>query len=420
MRKSIKTLMDQVYNTPEAIEILQYYADRAHYSVVYDLIKGYSKLALEDLDFYNYNKDSYMVVVYEDFNRTKEIAPYDLSEVITTLGGNEKDHDHITMGEHEVIVFKGQPAITQFKEFINRTYFKRTPQKGSPMDSLFIISGPEVDSVEKLTESYDLAVNMLNHRFFCQANTHYIDYEAMSRGEYKFIGNDQINTSPTNTSVVFGKSLPESVDQLIIYIQTFQRKNIEAYMEKMSNDLFNSHQESYDLKILMADYLLRVKEKITSRYPELSAKLPGNGEIMRAIFERNFLYQITSYFNTQFETMMSFIGSSSSESVLDDIIGFINHNYADDLTLESISPLFGYNSAYLGKIFTKKTGVTFNSYLDSIRITQAKKLLTTENLKVYEVATRVGYSNVDYFHIKFKKYVGMSPAVFKKQNKDNA
>lgn len=412
--------MDQVYNIPEAKEILQYYADRAHYSVVYDLIKGYSKLALEDLDFYNYNKDCYMVVVYEDFNRTKEIAPYDLSEVITTLGGNEKDHDHITMGEHEVIVFKGQPAITQFKEFINRTYFRRTPQKGSPMDSLFIISGPEVDSVEKLTESYDLAVNMLNHRFFCQENTHYIDYEAMSRGEYKFIGNDQINTNPTKTSIIFGNSLPESIDQLIIYIQTFQRKNIEAYMEKMSIDLFNSHQESYDLKILMADYLLRVKEKITSRYPELSAKLPGNGEIMRAIFERNFLYQITSYFNTQFETMMSFIGSSSSESVLDDIIGFINHNYADDLTLESISPLFGYNSAYLGKIFTKKTGVTFNSYLDSIRITQAKKLLTSENLKVYEVATRVGYSNVDYFHIKFKKYVGMSPAVFKKQNKNDA
>lgn len=418
MRKSITTLMDQVYNIPEAKEILQYYADRAHYSVVYDLIKGYSKLALEDLDFYNYNKDCYMVVVYEDFNRTKEIAPYDLSEVITTLGGNEKEHDHITMGEHEVIVFKGKPAITQFKEFINRTYFKRTPQKGSPMDSLFIISGPEVDSVERLTYSYDLAVNMLNHRFFCQENTHYIDYEAMSRGEYKFIGHDQLNASHKNTKIIFGSSISESVDQLIIYIQTFQRKNIEAYLEKMSNDLFNSHQESYDLKILMADYLLRVKEKITSRYPELSAKLPGNGEIMRAIFERNFLYQIISYFNTQFETMMSFIGSSSSESVLDDIIGFINHNYADDLTLESISPLFGYNSAYLGKIFTKKTGVTFNSYLDSIRITQAKKLLTTENLKVYEVATRVGYSNVDYFHIKFKKYVGMSPAVFKKQNKE--
>lgn len=416
MRKSIKSLMDQVNNIPEAMEILQYYADRAHYSVVYDLIKGYSKLGLEDLDFYNYNRDSYMVTVYEDFSQIKNVTPpYDLGEVITALGGAETDHDHITMGEHEVIVFKGAPAITQFKDFLERTYFKRTPQKGSPMDSLFICCGPVVHDVNELTTSYNQALYLLNHRFFCTEDTHYIDYEAMIKGEYRFIGSST-GLDRVNSKKIFGDSLPDSVDQLLIYIQTFQRKNIEGFVTNISKELFSSSLESYDMKILLADFLLRAKEKITSRYPELSPILPGNGEIMRSIFDLNFMHQIIAYYNKQFDTMMSFIGSSSSESVLDDIIGFIDHNYADDLTLESISPLFGYNSAYLGKIFTKKTGVTFNSYLDSIRITQAKKLLTTENLKVYEVASRVGYNNVDYFHIKFKKYVGMSPAVYKKNN----
>ena len=34
-------------------------------------------------------------------------------------------------------------------------------------------------------------------------------------------------------------------------------------------------------------------------------------------------------------------------------------------------------------------------------------------LKVYEIAERVGYKNVDYFHKKFKKYVGVSPAEYR-------
>lgn len=87
----------------------------------------------------------------------------------------------------------------------------------------------------------------------------------------------------------------------------------------------------------------------------------------------------------------------------------------DNLKLETLAPLFGYNSAYLGKIFTKKVGKSFNSYLDRVRIEQSKILLEDETSKVYEIAERIGYKNVDYFHKKFKKYVGESPAEYRKQ-----
>ena len=111
---------------------------------------------------------------------------------------------------------------------------------------------------------------------------------------------------------------------------------------------------------------------------------------------------------------MNAVGSSSSESVLDDILHYITHNYRENLKLESIAPLFGYNSSYLGKIFNKKVGESFNSYIDHVRIDCSKKLLLENSLKVYEIAEQVGYKNVDYFHKKFKKYVGISPAEFRK------
>jgi two-component system response regulator YesN len=112
---------------------------------------------------------------------------------------------------------------------------------------------------------------------------------------------------------------------------------------------------------------------------------------------------------------MSATGNSSRDSVLDDILYYIEHNYASNIKLEGIAALFGYNSSYLGKIFNKNVGESFNSYVDQVRIKHAIELLVENKHKVYEIAEMVGYKNVDYFHKKFKKYVGESPAEYRKK-----
>ena len=108
------------------------------------------------------------------------------------------------------------------------------------------------------------------------------------------------------------------------------------------------------------------------------------------------------------------VGYSSGENVLDEVLYYIHRNYRENLKLETIAPLFGYSSSYLGKIFSKKLGINFNTYVDNVRIEEAKKLLEENTLKVYEIAEQVGYSNVDYFHKKFKKVTGTSPAEYRK------
>ena len=49
-----------------------------------------------------------------------------------------------------------------------------------------------------------------------------------------------------------------------------------------------------------------------------------------------------------------------------------------------------------------------------MRIEHSKELLLGNDMKVYEIAEKVGYRNVDYFHIKFKRQVGMTPAEFRR------
>ena len=52
-----------------------------------------------------------------------------------------------------------------------------------------------------------------------------------------------------------------------------------------------------------------------------------------------------------------------------------------------------------------------------MRINHAIELLMDNKLKVYETAERIGYKNVDYFHKKFKKYVGVSPAEYRNKKR---
>ncbi len=138
--------------------------------------------------------------------------------------------------------------------------------------------------------------------------------------------------------------------------------------------------------------------------------------IVRDINNINSLKSLIKYLSNNFIEVSTRIGEKSSYGIINKMVVYINKNYYRDLKLEGLAEIFNYNSAYLGKLFKNEVGENFNTYLDKVRIKEAKTLLLGEQLKVYEVSEKVGYKNIDYFHSKFKKYVGMSPMNYKKKS----
>jgi len=90
-----------------------------------------------------------------------------------------------------------------------------------------------------------------------------------------------------------------------------------------------------------------------------------------------------------------------------------------NLTLSGIADRLGISAQYLGRLFTEETNEKFNDYLNRIRMEQAYKLLQKNELKVYEVAEKVGIENYRYFTQKFKEYYGISPKKVCKGGKGN-
>ena len=94
----------------------------------------------------------------------------------------------------------------------------------------------------------------------------------------------------------------------------------------------------------------------------------------------------------------------------------IHEFYQTGIMLDEISRKLDMTPEYLGTLFHKETGITFSNYLKNYRIAKAKELLVGTNLKLYEIAEKVGYSDSKYFSRIFKKQTGMTPSEYRKEN----
>ncbi len=101
----------------------------------------------------------------------------------------------------------------------------------------------------------------------------------------------------------------------------------------------------------------------------------------------------------------------------DKIEEYVNNNYKNNINIKGIAKTFYLSPIYVGQLFKKSTGMYFNDYLHKKRIEQAKTLLIRTDMRIYEIAGRVGYVDADYFVNKFSKYERMSPTKYRKIKK---
>lgn len=104
--------------------------------------------------------------------------------------------------------------------------------------------------------------------------------------------------------------------------------------------------------------------------------------------------------------------SNPEEQIVQKVIQLIEERYMTDLGLQIIAREVFLSPNYLGNIFKKFTGKTFNDYLCERRMEKAKELLQSPNNKVGWVAAAVGIPNTSYFCTIFKQAFGMAPGEY--------
>lgn len=92
---------------------------------------------------------------------------------------------------------------------------------------------------------------------------------------------------------------------------------------------------------------------------------------------------------------------------------YIETHYHQNISLKSIASIFYMNPVYLGQLFKRTYGLYFNEFLLQIRMQEAKRLLRQTELRIYEIADRVGFNNSDYFVTQFEKVERKTPSEYR-------
>ena len=309
------------------------------------------------------------------------------------------DIEPVFVGGKDFFILKGTVSESTFRRAI-KSRFKKLNDIGA-----FISLGSAVKSFDNIRKSYSEALYLLENKFLMLKEN-----EIVYTYEY---------CAQAMNSESAGFSEPEWKGKLSLCITFGETKTIYSLMQDLLVYCRCSGMGVQKVKGLLADFYNETVNAIRREYPQFSKEIPNYIVINNKIYENRSLEGVIQWFTEDFCRFSALVGCRSFDSVVMKMKHYVDQYYYLNINLESLADIFGYNSAYLGRIFRNSVGESFNSYIDNVMITNAKSYLESTNLKVYEISEKVGFSSYIYFYRKFVKYTGKSPNEYRKLFNEN-
>lgn len=96
------------------------------------------------------------------------------------------------------------------------------------------------------------------------------------------------------------------------------------------------------------------------------------------------------------------------------IIQYIQDNYRD-VTLSTVAKRFHYSNEYTSRLIKDLMGMTYTEVVRAVRIERSQDFLANTTMTVANIAEAIGYDTPEHYIRQFKKYTGMTPSAYRKQ-----
>ncbi|OMF38078.1 hypothetical protein BK133_03625 [Paenibacillus sp. FSL H8-0548] len=182
-------------------------------------------------------------------------------------------------------------------------------------------------------------------------------------------------------------------------------RRLESHYRRMTLSEFTKH--ALQLHVRLQNSIAQLEEKEKDRWM-LPVLLSSSFHDMMQKLEEGIVFCANRILKHRNQQMNHVIQRAQS---------IVQSQYGTELKLGDIALKLGMNASYLSTLFKQETGASFSDYLSRCRIEKSIELLNHSNLKIYEVAQQVGYTDGRHFSQLFRKTVGMTPIEYR--NKHN-
>lgn len=107
--------------------------------------------------------------------------------------------------------------------------------------------------------------------------------------------------------------------------------------------------------------------------------------------------------------------NKGKRKLIQQIEEYLEQHIEDNITLRELGEIFLLSPNHLGFLFKEESGETYSDFHNRKRMERVKQMLDDPRLKIYQIAERMRYRNMTYFHRQFKDYYGISPGDYRKK-----
>lgn len=100
------------------------------------------------------------------------------------------------------------------------------------------------------------------------------------------------------------------------------------------------------------------------------------------------------------------------------VIYYLQEHVETNLTLSDLAEYFNYSESHFSTLFQKETGTSPIHYFTRLKIQKACQYIELTDMKLNEIAMRLGFEEQAYFSRVFTKVMGISPSAYRKKETD--
>ncbi len=407
--KELIAALERVRDKIEQENILELYNNQKHTDAKNMLLKhiltGTIRCDLENFHSYGVSLNiSPFQLVMIDYSQFSDIDINHKSAYWRNLYPDSKS-EFVAIENSIMVLINGLPSIQYFANHI-LDYMNKGAEEHN--QTPFVIVSDTFDEVSSFPIMYQKLKGLSRRRFFYYEGSKPIFCREVECKK-EILHSDKLDPV-------------ECIDTIYKAIINKDNLLIDGTINKLYGVLQNRNFTIEQTYQVLINCILQLKALLNETY--IKELIDFNENILiKEICNCKSLFEIVGLLKDTFTRFCDDIKKSSEVSIIDKVLNYMDIHYNEELKLEKVAELFGYNNAYLGRLLSNRIGTNFNFYIEKKRMEKAMDMLTNTDIKIPDISILIGYQNVEYFYRKFKKYTKLTPGNYRAyhriQDKEN-